>query len=78
MTVNQAIKAVLSSEKGSLTAKEIYDKIIKLGLYDFKSVTPVHIVLTQLRRRCEGINLKTSFQEKDYKQLIDGTYTLNK
>lgn len=77
-TVNDAIIKILKSEKIGLSAKEICAKIIKQKLYSFKSVNPNHIVLTQIRRRCEGLNFKSALKEKYYEQTSSGTYRIRK
>ncbi len=78
MTINEAIITVLKSEKKSLSSKEIYDKIIERKLYFFKSATPHHIVLTQLRRHCIGVDFKSAHKEKHYVLNTDNKYGLKK
>lgn len=78
ITINEAIITVLKSEKKSLTSREIYDKIIERKLYFFKSATPLHIVSTQLRRHCIGIDFKSAHKEKHYKLGDDNKYELKR
>lgn len=75
-TINDAIVEVLKLEGHSMPAKDIYSKIVELDLYQFKSANPYHIVLTQLRRHCVGLNFPTAHKEKHYRILTDGTYNL--
>jgi len=75
-TVNSAIIEVLKNVGHSLSAKDIYSKIIELDLYRFKSANPYHIVLTQLRRHCIGLDFPTAHKQKHFKLLQDGTYDL--
>ena len=75
-TINEAIIEVLKLVEHSMPAKEIYSMIIELDLYQFKSANPYHIVLTQLRRHCVGLNFPTALKEKHYQILPDGTYDL--
>jgi len=77
-TINEAIIEVLKTENQSLSAKHIYSKIIELDLYRFKSANPYHIVLTQLRRHCVGLDFPTAHKQKFYRILPDGTYALKK
>lgn len=75
-TVNEAIKVVLKGEHKGLSSHDIYKKISEHGLYEFKSVTPHHIVLTQLRRHCVGLIFKSSNKDKYYKVDSDKKYSL--
>lgn len=75
-TINEAIIEVLKLKGHSMPAKDIYSKIIELDLYQFNSANPYHIVLTQLRRHCVGLNFPTAHKEKHYRILPDGTYDL--
>lgn len=75
-TINDAILEVLRLNRTSLSAKEIYSKVVELDLYQFKSANPYHIVLTQLRRHCVGLNFPTAHKEKHYRILQDGTYDI--
>lgn len=77
-TINEAIVEVLKAEKKSLSAKDIYSKIIELDLYEFKAVQPYHVLLVQLRRHCAGLDFPTAHKDKYFKILPDGTYDLLK
>lgn len=76
--ITDAIIEVLEKVKQSLSAKDIYSKIIELDLYKFKATDPYHVVLTQLRRHCLGLDFPSAYSEKYFKLLIDGTYDLKK
>ncbi len=60
MTVVEAIKAVLSPSLDSMTAQEIYTLVCERGLYQFAAKAPPHIVLSALRRHCQGLDFPTS------------------
>lgn len=66
MTVVQAIKTVLSQSAESMTAQEIYGEIQQRGLYTFAAKNPSHIVLTALRRHCQGLDFPTSSPMKHF------------
>ena len=64
MTIVEAIKKVLSDSTVCMTSKEIYDKIIELGLYSFSAQDPVSVVNAQIRRRCAGLDFPTAYPIK--------------
>lgn len=66
MTVVDAIKAVLSEYSESMTAQEIYTQICQRRLYQFAAKNPSHIVLTALRRHCQGLDFPTSSPMKHF------------
>lgn len=76
ITIKEAIISVLKKEKNALTASEIYDKIIGNELYTFKSRMPVSIVSAQLRKSCEGVDLKKSSSTKMFHFIGNGKYKL--
>ena len=43
-TIPWAIETALKKTGYPMTAKEIYNAIIELGLYDFKADDPIHVV----------------------------------
>ena len=67
MTGVEAIKAVLSQSQESLTAQEIYALIRQRDLYRFAAKNPSHIVLTALRRHCQGLDFPTSSPIKHFR-----------
>lgn len=73
-TINKAILKVLEIEKRSMSANEIYSRIVELDLYSFKAANPTHVVLTQLRRHCIGLDFPTAHKEKLFKLMPNGTY----
>ena len=74
-TITDAIIEILAKEQNALTAKEIYSRIIKRDLYQFKSPSAENIVRNQLRRHCLGINNPASSSKKLFK-VSDDAYTL--
>ena len=49
MTIVESIKCVLQQNNDGLTSKQIYDEIIRQGLYSFGAENPVGVVNAQLR-----------------------------
>lgn len=66
MTVVDAIKVILSQASESMTAQEIYTQIVQQHLYQFAAKNPAHIVLTALRRHCQGLDFPTSSPMKHF------------
>ena len=60
MTVKEAVLKVLSHTKQSMTVKEIYDEIIKQGLYTFGAKNPINILRKVIESACDN----TGFSEK--------------
>ena len=64
MTIVESIKCVLQNNHSGLTSKQIYDEIIRRGLYIFGAENPVGVVNAQLRRRCAGLDFPTAYPVK--------------
>ncbi len=77
-TINEAIIEVLKMEGRSLSAKDIYSKIIELDFYKFKAAKPFNVLLTLMRRHCAGLDFPTASKEKYFRILTDGTYDILK
>ncbi len=75
-TINEAIVEVLKKESKGLTSKEIYEKIVKLNLYQFKSTGAMGIIRNQLRRHCENVYLGASSKIKIYLVTDDQKFRL--
>jgi hypothetical protein len=65
-TIVQAIKEVMTNKGEPMSAKEIHDDIVKANLYQFKSKNPVHIVHSQIRRHCKGLEQQSSYSKTKY------------
>ena len=76
-TINDAIIEVLRIEKRPMSTKDLFSRIIELDLYQFKAANPYHVVLTQLRRHCKGLDFPTAQKEKYYILTQEGLYFLN-
>lgn len=64
MTIVEAIKSVLTGVPEGLTAKEIYQAIVKRNLYEFGAKDPIGVVNGQIRRRCVGLDFPTAYPLK--------------
>ena len=73
-TIRAAITEVLKREGEPLSAKDIYAKIIEFDYYRFRAENPQHIVLSEIRRHCEGLDFPTARPDKYYQILTDGRY----
>lgn len=71
MTIVEAIKSILANNSVGLTCKEITMEILKGNLYSFKAADPNHIVNSQIRRHCQGLDFPTSHPVK-YFQIVSG------
>lgn len=74
MTIVEAIKQVMRSKGKPMTVVEIYDAIMDAGLYTFNADNPVHIVRSQIRRHCQGIEFPPASTTKHFTMLQDGSY----
>lgn len=57
-----------------MTVSEVYDAIISSKLYTFKADKPVHIVRSQIRRHCKGLDFPSSSNVKHFEMLPNGKY----
>ena len=64
MTIVEAITYVLKDNVFGMTSKEIYEKIIEKGLYEFGAKDPVSVVNAQIRRRCIGLDFPSAYPVK--------------
>ena len=76
-TIKDAVIEALKRSETPLSAAQVYDAIVKDDLYKFKAKAPQSLVTGELRRHCEGLNLKTSKPEKHFR-LNGGKYSLLK
>jgi len=65
-TIVQAIKEVMTDKGRPMSAKEIHNDIVKANLYQFKAKNPVHIVNSQIRRHCKGLEQQSSYSKTKY------------
>ena len=53
--IHEVISEVLRAAGRPMSSREIYDEIVRCGLYEFKAKDPANIVRGQLRRHCVGV-----------------------
>ena len=73
-TIREAIVQAFKKAGEPMSVKDIYAKIIELDYYRFRAENPQHIVLTEIRRHCEGVDFPTAQPDKHYQILRDGRY----
>lgn len=66
MRIIDAVIIVLK-ENGSLTSKEVYEKIIEKRLYTFGAKNPLNVVNSQIRCHCEGLEFPSASPVKYFK-----------
>jgi restriction system protein len=76
ITILKAIIEVMKLERKPLSVDEIYHLIIQKGLYVFKAKAPKSLISVELRRHCEGMNMKTARPNKYFRAYANGKYTL--
>lgn len=64
MTIVESIRCVLQQNTEGLTSRQIYDEIVRRGLYSFGAENPAGVVNAQLRRRCSGLDFPTAYPIK--------------
>ncbi|PSH04040.1 MAG: restriction endonuclease [Acidobacteria bacterium] len=74
ITIVQAIEQVIRERGRALTIIEIHDAIVAQHLYEFKADNPVHIVGSQVRRHCLGLDFPSAAPNKLFKTLGAGKY----
>ena len=74
--IHEVISEVLRTAGRPMSSREIYDEIVRLGLYEFKAKDPANIVRGQLRRHCVGVK-KSGGSGIDYFRMTgDGRFAL--
>jgi len=75
-TIIQAIEQVIREIGHALTIVEIHDAIVARHLYEFKADNPVHIVGSQVRRHCLGLDFPSAAPNKLFKMSGAGKYDI--
>lgn len=75
-TIVEAIVEVMKLAQRPLTVKEAYDAIVEYDLYTFNTDQPVHVVRSQIRRHCEGIDFTSASPIKHF-VMRNGAYWLD-
>lgn len=74
MTITQAIKEAMRINGGPMTIRETYDAIVGAGLYTFHAENPVHVVASQIRRHCKGLDFPSASETKRFELRGDDKY----
>lgn len=57
-----------------MTIREVYDVIVGAGLYTFHAEKPTHVVASQLRRHCTGLDFPSASETKHFELRGDDKY----
>lgn len=63
-TITDAINQVMGLAKKPLTVKEVYHLIVQEGFYEFHADSPEHVVRSQIRRHCDGLDFPSASPTK--------------
>lgn len=74
ITIFEAAMLVMNACGEPMTASEVYHSICAAGLYKFNSDDAEHIVRTQIRRYCVGLNFAGASSRKLFGRTSDGRY----
>lgn len=66
-TIFEAIKLVLKNAPKGMTYKQIYQKIVEEGLYEFGAKSPESVVRNEIRRHCVDTDFPSSSPVKAFK-----------
>lgn len=66
MTIVEAIKSVLADQPDGLLSSEVYQKIVDLGLYNFRAENPIAVVNGTIRRHCTGLDFPSASVVKHF------------
>lgn len=74
MTITEAIKQVMRSKASPMTANEAFRAIVDAKLYEFHADNPEHIVRSQIRRHCEGLEFPSAAPTKHFRLVGENRY----
>jgi restriction system protein len=74
MTITEAIKQVMRAKASPMTADEAYRAIAEAKLYEFHADNPAHIVRSQIRRHCEGLEFPSAAPTKHFRLVGENRY----
>ena len=75
-TIAKAIEMTLDEADRPLTPQEVYDVIIERDRYRFRADDPVHVVRSQLRRRCTNLDFPSAVDDARFQRYDGGRYGL--
>src|SRR4051812_36497743 len=74
MSITEAIAEVMRLHGGPMTPKEAYNAIVASGLYEFHAQNPLAVVVSQIRRHSEGIDIPSGSPTKRFQFLGEDKY----
>src|SRR5579884_1838662 len=74
VTIIEAIKEVMRAKGAPMSVTEAYGAILAADLYTFHADDPQHVVLSQVRRHCLGLDFPSASQTKHFKIVDDSRY----
>ncbi len=74
MTITEAIKQVMRANGSPMTAGEAFRAIMEAKLYEFHADSPEHIVRSQIRRHCEGLEFPSAAPSKHFRLVGENRY----
>ncbi len=74
-TIRDCIVKVLKENGKPMSSADIYDTIVKKGLYQFNTANASNVVRSQLRRHCKNVERKDS-ASSTFEMTSNGLFTL--
>ncbi|QBQ10270.1 restriction endonuclease [Pseudomonas sp. SXM-1] len=74
MTITEAIRQVMEFHNSPMTAEEAYRAIIDAKLYEFHADNPGHVVRSQIRRHCIGLDFPSAAPTKHFRLVGESRY----
>lgn len=75
-TIASAIAAAFALANKPITLKEVYDIIVGNGFYRFSAKNPTGVIGTEIRRRCEGLDISKASSDRPFKVFEGNKYGL--
>jgi restriction system protein len=76
MTIIEAIKEVMRLRGAPMTTREAYNAIVQSGYYTFQAENPIHVVASQIRRHCKGLDFPSASETKHFELCGEDKYYL--
>lgn len=73
-TIIHAIREVMLSDGKPMKVQQVYEAIVRGNLYRFKASQPVHVVRSQIRRHCFGLDFPTAADLKHFEMRGQNKY----
>lgn len=76
MTIIESVVQVMKTAGTSMTPAEVLEAIQQLGLYDFKTKTPMSVLRAQMRIHCVGYATAAGARVRYLEALADNRFAL--